>query len=74
MQSDAAIASERFRMALELFEVGVAIMRQNLRRRDLQADPEDIEARLRKWLRTRPGAESGDAFAHGNGSSTHATT
>jgi hypothetical protein len=74
MPSDAIIASERFRTALELFEVGVAIMRQNLRRRYPHANPEEIEARLRTWLRTRPGAESGDASSDGNGSSMHVTT
>jgi len=54
-------AVARLRMALDLFETGLEMMRQKLRRDhpDL-ADPE-VEARLGAWLRERPGAGFGDA-------------
>ncbi|MEE8601302.1 hypothetical protein [Euzebya tangerina] len=51
---------ERLRSALALHDAGVALMRQNLRRRHPDEDEEQIAARLRAWLRTRPGAEYGD--------------
>jgi hypothetical protein len=52
--------AEKFDLAPELFESGVDVMRQNLRRRNPGDPPEEIEARLEKWLVTRPGAERGD--------------
>lgn len=58
---DDATAAARFRVALELFATGEAIMRQNLRRRYPQASAEEIETKLVQWLQTRPGAETGDA-------------
>ena len=48
-------------VALDLFETGVALMRQNLRRQFPDADDQDIDRRLQDWLRHRPGAERGDA-------------
>lgn len=51
----------RLRMALELFEDGVALQRQNLRRAHPDASDEEIAQLLRAWLRERPGAEHGDA-------------
>lgn len=51
----------RLEAALELFEDGVALMRENLRRADPEASEDDIEQRLRAWLRDRPGAEHADA-------------
>jgi hypothetical protein len=53
--------AEKFRAALELHEAGVAVMRQNLRRRNPGASAAKIEELLSAWLRTRPGAEHGDA-------------
>lgn len=50
----------RLRTALALFDDGVALMRQNLRRAHPEASGEEIERRLRSWLRQRPGAEHGD--------------
>lgn len=58
METDEAA---RLRMALEMFDDGVALMRQNLRRADPEASEEEIEQRLRAWLRERPGAEHGDS-------------
>jgi Rv0078B-related antitoxin len=49
-----------FRTALELFEAGVDVMRQNLRRRYPGATPAEIERRLGDWLHARPGAQFGD--------------
>ncbi|MDP8968935.1 MAG: hypothetical protein M3N52_00155 [Actinomycetota bacterium] len=50
----------RLRTALALFDDGVALMRQNLRRAHPDAPEEEIERRLRSWLQQRPGAEHGD--------------
>ena len=53
-------AAEAFRTTLDLFETGLDLMRQNLRRRHPAAGDEEIERLLREWLLERPGAESGD--------------
>lgn len=53
--------AEKFRATLGLHEAGVAVMRQNLRRRNPGASVAKIEQLLSAWLRTRPGAEHGDA-------------
>jgi len=53
-------ATRTFRMTLDLFDAGVQLMRQNLRRRDPDADEQEIDRRLSIWLRARPGAEHGD--------------
>ena len=47
-------------MTLDLFQTGVEVMRQNLRRRHPEAHDKEIERRLAEWLHERPGAESGD--------------
>lgn len=54
-------AAARLRVAMELFEAGVEMMRQTLRRDHPDLASQEIEARLRAWLRERPGAEFGDA-------------
>ena len=53
--------AERLRLAFELFDAGLAIMRQNLRRRMPGASEAEIHAALNTWLQERPGAEHGDA-------------
>jgi hypothetical protein len=53
---------ERARITFELADLGVELMRQNLRRRFPGEGEEAIERRLIEWLRTRPGAEHGDAW------------
>jgi len=53
--------ASRLRLALDLFESGVALMRQNLRRSRPSASDSEIETALVAWLQTRPGAEHGDA-------------
>jgi Rv0078B-related antitoxin len=52
--------ADAFRTTLDLFEAGVDLMRQNLRRGHPEASGEEIERLLREWLLNRPGAESGD--------------
>lgn len=52
--------ADAFRATLDLFEAGVALMRQNLRRQHPHATEAEIDDRLRAWLRYRPGAEFGD--------------
>jgi hypothetical protein len=47
-------------MALDLFQDGEALMRQNLRRRRPSASHAEIERELASWVRTRPGAVAGD--------------
>lgn len=59
VSSDLLVA--RFRMALEMHEEGVRMMRQNLRRQNPGATDETIESLLGAWLGDRPGAEFGDA-------------
>jgi hypothetical protein len=54
-------AAARLRMALDLFETGVEMMRQKLRRDHPDLADHEVEARLGSWLRERPGAEFGDA-------------
>jgi len=51
----------RMKMAFDLYETAEAIMRQSLRRRFPDAQEAEIERRLVDWLRSRPGAEHGDA-------------
>jgi hypothetical protein len=52
--------AQTFRATLDLFQTGVDLMRQNLRRRHPDATPQEIEQLLRLWLHERPGAEAGD--------------
>jgi hypothetical protein len=52
--------AEAFRTTLDLFDTGLDVMRQNLRRSHPEAGDEEIERLLCDWLLDRPGAESGD--------------
>ena len=61
MNAEHEAAAGRFRIALELFETGVAMMRQKLRREHPEWSDSQLEARLAEWLQDRPGAEHGDA-------------
>ncbi len=54
-------AARRLRLALEMYEAGVAMRRRTLRREDPDASEREIAERLNAWLQTRPGAEHGDA-------------
>ncbi len=51
---------EALRATLDLFDTGLDLMRQNLRRRYPEAGDDEIERRLGAWLADRPGAECGD--------------
>ena len=51
--------SDAFRTTLDLFNTGVNLMRQNLRRQNPDANEDAIDLRLRPWLLERPGAELG---------------
>lgn len=48
------------RGTLDLYDLGLALMRQNLRRADPTATDQEIDQRLQRWLHNRPGAEFGD--------------
>lgn len=45
----------------DLNEMGIALMRMNLRRRHPDASEAEIHAMLVDWVRDRPGAPNGDA-------------
>jgi hypothetical protein len=47
----------RMAIAFDLFDTAVAMMHQNLRRRNPEASEEEIEAGVREWLQRRPSAE-----------------
>ena len=51
---------DALRTTLDLFNTGLDLMRQNLRRDHPQANEDEIDRRLRQWLQERPGAEAGD--------------
>jgi len=50
----------RFRTALALADAGIEMMRAQIMRKEPSLTPKQVQARLNKWLRQRPGAESGD--------------
>jgi hypothetical protein len=60
MSSNPLPLAEAFQATLDLFETGLDLMRQNLRRSHPGAKDEEIERLLGEWLVHRPGAESGD--------------
>lgn len=61
MSSTTASIADAFRTTLDLFDTGLDLMRQNLRRSHPEAGDEEIEGLLRTWLLDRPGAEFGDS-------------
>jgi hypothetical protein len=58
---DRSASVERLQAAMDLFETGVSLMRQNLRRAHPDADGLQIERLLHAWLTERPGARLGDS-------------
>ena len=58
---DPTETARRFRIALDLHDAGVSLMRARLRRLYPDADEQEIRKRLTTWLQTRPGARWGDA-------------
>jgi hypothetical protein len=59
-ENDRLSPAERFRIAMELFEAGIELKRQNLLREFPDASAEEIDERFYRWLHHRPGAEHGD--------------
>jgi len=53
-------AAERLRLTLDLFQSGMEMKRQSLRREFPDLTEEELEARVKTWLQDRPGAEHGD--------------
>ena len=53
--------ARRLRLALEMFDLGVAMKRAQLHRRHPQHNEMEIDEALVRWLHHRPGAEHGDA-------------
>jgi hypothetical protein len=51
----------KLRLACDLFDSGVAMMRETLHRKFPTAAESAIADALAAWLRERPGAEHGDA-------------
>lgn len=60
MSEEPLTPEAKLRIAFELFEAGVKLQRQNLRRAHPGASEVEIERLLAEWLSTRPGAEHGD--------------
>ena len=59
-KGSALSVSDAFRTTLDLFETGLDLMRQNLRRSHPDAGDEQIERLLSDWLLDRPGPPSRD--------------
>lgn len=51
----------RFRIALELHDLGVRMQRQRLRREHPDWTDAQLREAMRAWMLERPGAEHGDA-------------
>ena len=51
--------AQRLAQAFDMYETGLDIMRQNLRRRFPRASDAAIEKRLNEWLLDRPGDSAG---------------
>jgi hypothetical protein len=60
MTTGSTYACAAFKVTLDLFQTGVDLMRQNLRRRHPDAGDDEVERLLRQWMHERPGAEAGD--------------
>lgn len=57
---DTTGAGDRLRTALELFEFGVAMQRQRIRRERPEAGPGEVDDLLRTWMLRPSGAATGD--------------
>lgn len=53
--------ARRFELAFELFEDGVAITRERLRREHPTESKRQLDERIGAWLHDRPSAPNGDA-------------
>jgi hypothetical protein len=54
------LAAGRFRTTLDLFDTGLRLRREALRRAHPEASAARIEELVVVWLQARPGAEEGD--------------
>lgn len=54
MTTERVDPAAQLRLAFEMFEVGVAMMRQKLRRERPAASKEEIEELLERWLNREP--------------------
>lgn len=54
--------AQRLRVALDLYEAGVQMLRQRLRRERPAASETEIDAAVNAWLLVRPGAVDGDCI------------
>jgi len=59
--SDSLTPAERLRVAFELSDAAIVLVRARLRRQHPDATEADLDARVEAWLTERPGAEGGDA-------------
>jgi Rv0078B-related antitoxin len=53
-------AAHRFRLALDMYEVGERMQRQRLRRLHPNESDAELTARISSWRQHRPGALHGD--------------
>lgn len=60
MKVVSASTRDRLRLALDLYEAGERVIRENIRRGSPQASEARVERQLTEWLAHRPGAEDGD--------------
>ena len=60
-RDEANLPARRLRVALDLFELGEAMLRQRLRRAQPAASEAEIEVAVAAWRTKRAGAEHGDA-------------
>ncbi|MCY7417653.1 MAG: hypothetical protein LH650_04000 [Chloroflexi bacterium] len=59
--TEAQAMATRMRQAFDMFEAGVSMQRAHYKHDHPDATDEEIARLIRLWLRTRPGAEHGDA-------------
>jgi hypothetical protein len=50
--------AQRFRLTVEMADLGIRLYRQRMRRQDPGAGDEEIEARVQGWLMSRAGEYS----------------
>jgi hypothetical protein len=59
-----SLVAQRLRLALDMYEAGEQMLRQRLRRERPDVTPDELDAEINSWLRTRPGAATGDSPGH----------
>jgi hypothetical protein len=58
--SDALTPAEKLRVAFDLSDAAIVLVRARLHREHPRATDAEVERLLESWLSTRPGAEHGD--------------